>query len=142
MLFTKSSILLLVAAAVGVSAHPAPEAEPEPATSTLDKRWAEVHASLYSTTCGTDDFKWELNDDSGRCITFDEGKDVYSISRSAFNGWNNGYPEPNCMGQGILLQAVDGQDGCFAQQDGKPFKSFLIVNTDPKPSTEAVVPAV
>ncbi|KAL5332196.1 hypothetical protein BJX70DRAFT_384847 [Aspergillus crustosus] len=144
MLLIKSSILLLVAAATSVTAHPAPEAAIKPTTSTLTKRWSQISASLYSTTCGTNDAQWELNDDHERCINFDEGKDVYSISRSAFIGYSKGYSEPNCQGDIIYLDSVSGTNGCFAGPNGEPFKSFMIINYDnepSQPSESAVAPA-
>ncbi|KAL5342767.1 hypothetical protein BJX70DRAFT_355711 [Aspergillus crustosus] len=140
MLFTKSSVLLLVAAATSAIAQPTAEADITP-IDTLAKRWSSVSASLYSTSCETDDHTWELNDDVGRCFTFDEGKDVYSIKRSGLQTGDTGYYAPYCEGDYEWLSDFTGPD-CLSRSSGSPFKSFRInANTpqdQPEPSARAV----
>ncbi|KAL5338019.1 hypothetical protein BJX70DRAFT_367902 [Aspergillus crustosus] len=127
MLFTKSCVLLLVAAATGAIAHPTAEPANEPGT-TLDKRWTSITASLYSTVCGTQDQSWSLNDDRFRCISVDGGKDVYSIRENGDDVTNtNTYDSTDCTGDSELLYgSAAAGPFCYSRRSGKPFKSFMI----------------
>ncbi|KAL5343160.1 hypothetical protein BJX70DRAFT_394170 [Aspergillus crustosus] len=71
---------------------------------------------------------WDFNDgdETGKCITYDEGKDVYSIKRSGTNTGDLGFTEPNCKRDSESLTDFNGGRSCYSMPQGKAFKSFMI----------------
>ncbi|KAL5336633.1 hypothetical protein BJX70DRAFT_400420 [Aspergillus crustosus] len=131
MLFTRSHIFLLLAAAASAVAQPLSEAEAEAdiAPTTPNKRSIQMSASLYGTNCETNDYTWDLPSDDRQCIKFDEGKDMYSVWLSYGNNGNTlSYTDIDCQGVGWVLYDLHGNN-CYAPAGGARFKSILVDET-------------
>ncbi|KAL5341084.1 hypothetical protein BJX70DRAFT_396140 [Aspergillus crustosus] len=126
MRFSTSSLLLF-----GLSMIPAITASPvaendlevraEPGT--LVARSDKVHAYPYNSDCTGSLYEWEVDNADGGCITYDNGKDMYSTWFAMEYGRVEIFYNTACSGEPGWTDKVGN---CWIPSGGRSYKSFRI----------------